>query len=85
MSKLNNSYANASIICGALVWVPLLNFLLAPLSIVFGVIALIKAHKKPKEYGGNIRAIIGMSAGVLVVMATIYALLVFGPGIFVRT
>lgn len=82
--KQNTQYATASLVFGILCIVPLFNFLSSPLSIVFGIIALYKANKQPTQYAGVIRAVIGLSIGVLTICAALYGYFLFGEEIFLR-
>lgn len=50
--KKNSSYAWISLILALFFWVPLLNLLILPLSIYFGVKAIKRVKKDPKKYGG---------------------------------
>lgn len=70
-TNLKTGLAIASMILGILSIVTsifLVGILLAPIGLILGIIALVKAIKKPEVYGGKGFAIAGIVAGALIVL-----------------
>ena len=63
--------AIASFILALFSWVPLINWVLAPLAVYLGITALIKIKKQPDKYEGRGFAIAGTVIGVFAIIATI--------------
>ncbi len=76
VEKKDKVYALTSFICGLLFWVPLFNWVLGPLAIVFGIMALKYQRADPERYGGQIFAIIGIILGVISVIFTVIGIYV---------
>ncbi len=55
--------------------VPLLGFFTNMISIVYGIMAIIRINKKPDEYRGLALAIAGLSIDALFVMLWVWALI----------
>jgi hypothetical protein len=69
-------YARLSFFLGLGFWIPLLNFPLSILSIIFGISALRLAHLYPQRYGGRVYAIIGIILSSLPIIFGISALII---------
>lgn len=72
--KKDNIYATTSFVCGLLFWVPLFNWVLGPMAIIFGIFALKYARNEPQRYGGETLAVIGIILGAISVIFTILGL-----------
>jgi hypothetical protein len=57
-------------------WIPLLNYPLSILAIIFGVNALKLAHKNPERYGGRGFAVAGIILGTIPILIGIAMLLI---------
>jgi len=64
--KKDKELAVLSFIFGLLVWIPLFNFVLAPLSFYFGIKALILIRRDPDHYGGAFFAWFGIIMGFII-------------------
>jgi hypothetical protein len=71
VEKKDKIYALTSFICGLLFWVPLFNWVLGPMAIIFGIFALKYQRADPQRYGGQAYAIIGIILGATSVIFTI--------------
>ncbi|HIH91513.1 TPA: DUF4190 domain-containing protein [Candidatus Woesearchaeota archaeon] len=60
---MNKDAAVTSFVLGILCVIPLLNWVLAPLAMYFGIRALRSIRKDPQHYGGKTFAIIGITLG----------------------
>ncbi|MGV8086299.1 MAG: DUF4190 domain-containing protein [Candidatus Woesearchaeota archaeon] len=76
IEKKDNVYSMTSFICGLLFWVPLFNFILGPMAIIFGIMGLKYARLDPDRYGGEVLAIIGIILGSFAVIFTLIGLYV---------
>ena len=74
----NKDTAIASFIMGIFSIIPLINFILAPLSIYFGIKSLIKIKKEPEKYSGFAFALIG-----IIIAGSIVAFSLIGVGMCV--
>ena len=63
--------AHASFILALFSWIPLLNWVIAPISVYLGVAALIKIRKYPDKYEGRGYAIAGIAISAFATIATI--------------
>ena len=69
-------YAKLSLFLGLGFWIPLLNFPLSILSIIFGISALRLAHLYPQRYDGRTYAIIGIILSAFPILFGISALII---------
>jgi hypothetical protein len=69
-------YSKLSLVLGLGFWIPLLNYPLSVLAIIFGVNALKLAHKNPERYGGRTYAVIGIILGTIPILLGISMLLI---------
>ena len=76
VEKKDQVYAITSFVCGLLFWVPLFNWVLGPMAIVFGIYALKYQRADPNRYGGQVFAIIGIILGVISVIFTVIGIYV---------
>ena len=60
-TKKDAHYATLAFACGVFVWVPLLNLVLVPLGIIFGIMGMRLARTHPATHGGMARAITGVT------------------------
>ena len=70
-ANLKTSLAIASMILGILGFVTsifLIGILLAPIGLILGIVALVKANKKPEVYGGKGFAIAGIATSAIIVL-----------------
>lgn len=74
--KKDKIYSVTSFICGLLFWVPLFNFILGPMAVIFGIMGLKYSRIYPDRYGGEIFAIIGIILGSFAVIFTLIGLYV---------
>lgn len=56
-------FSIASLICGLLIWIPLLNMALGPLALILGIISINKIKNQPEKYTGQGMAIAGIILG----------------------
>jgi len=85
VEKKDKVFAITSLVCGLLFWVPLFNFVLGPLAVIFGILAINRVRVNPERYSGQIMAIVGLIFGVISVIFTalyVYAAL-FRPDLLV--
>jgi hypothetical protein len=67
-------YSKLSLVLGFGFWIPLLNYPLSILAIIFGITALKLAHKNPERYGGRTYAVIGIILGTIPILLSISVL-----------
>lgn len=72
MIPTKNKWALAAYYCGVFSWIPILCFVLGPISFLLGVIGFFKALKSDKKYGIG-HAITGMALGILAPIAWVVA------------
>ena len=85
VEKKDRVFAVTSLVCGLLFWVPLFNFVLGPLAVLFGVLAIKRVRIDPERYGGQTIAVFGLILGIISVIFTVlyvYALL-FRPELLI--
>jgi len=56
-AKKDYKYVWLSLILVLFFWVPLINIILLPASMYFGVKAMLRARRKPEKYGGFLMAL----------------------------
>jgi len=69
-------YSKLSLVLSLGFWIPLLNYPLSIMAIVFGITALKLAHKDPNRYGGRTYAVIGIILGTIPILLSISVLLI---------
>ena len=69
--KKSKSMAIASFVFGLLSILPLINYLLMPLSIYLGFRSLQNIKKNPEAYGGKIFAVTGLTISILILIFTL--------------
>jgi hypothetical protein len=69
--KKDKVFAITALVCGLMMWVPLFNFILGPLAVIFGVLAIKRVRSEPERYGGQVIAVIGLILGLVSVIFTI--------------
>jgi hypothetical protein len=74
--KIDLFYSKLSFALGLGFWIPLLNYPLSILAIIFGINALKLAHKNPERYGGRGFAVAGIILGTLPILLGITVLLI---------
>lgn len=74
----DTKYASIALACAILSWIPLLNLALVPLGLVFGTMGALRARTYPDQ-AGMIRAVVALVICGLWLVATVYAMIVFGP------
>lgn len=63
-----------------LIWVPLLDWLLSILAIIFGAVSLVKVNKG--EIEGKGMAVAGLILGIIAIVLLLFITLIFGLAIF---
>jgi hypothetical protein len=76
IGKIDKFYAKLSFVLGLGFWIPLLNYPLSIMAIIFGIHGLKLAHKFPARYGGRTFAVMGIILGTLPLMLGITVLLI---------
>lgn len=81
----DKAFSIASFVCGILFWVPLFNFVLGIMAIIFGVLAIKRIKKEPEKYGGQGFAIAGIILGSIALMfGIVYAIIrIFLPELLI--
>lgn len=74
---MNKDAAVTSFVLGILCVIPLLNWVLAPLAMYFGIRALRSIRRDPGQYGGKFLAITGTVIGAAVLFFNITGILFF--------
>ncbi len=77
--KKDAHYATIAFACGLFSWIPLLNLVLIPLGIVFGIMGIRLAMTRPATHGGMARAIIGLGICTVWLLMTAYAMIMYDP------
>ena len=67
----NRNLAIASFVLAFFCWIPMFNILTSILSVTFGIMALYKIKKDPKNYKGTFFALFGIIIGVVVFLLSI--------------
>ena len=80
-SKKEKDFSIASLICGLLIWIPLLNLALGPLALIFGIISIYKIKAQPEKYAGQRMAIAGIILGSISITSLLFYFyyMIFNP------